>query len=361
MDLPIYVEFVHQDDRISEDVYDKFVEGLDLENISQRLADYRFTIHLKIALSRSVNDDYRAAVWCRLGRVRIHFSVGGSSLKEVAQRLTYYLDRELADRITKQKRYHRKYYQKQTTDELEAYCALLEEYAHQGRRADFILLISGLLDQMRGYVVRKLHDAYLRGYLVSSDAVDVDNLLDEVFEVIYKEFTKRPTDRKLLYWVYSVIDRIIERHIDRANKERTVHLTLEDLVATELEDLEEFRFVADAEGELYELEDFYEVVENPYYRLYSYEDFWPFDQSRPEEVDPHKLHVWVANKLAKLSERRRDIFDLYALEGMTDKEIAECLNIPESEVRKNLEEVRQFLRRELEKEWKGHEATPIEK
>ncbi len=358
MDLPVYIEFVHHDDRVPDEAYDRLVEELDLEKLSQRLADYRFPLYLKISISRPSDDQYRAAVWFRLGKEKVHFTVGADSLEALAEALAHHLERQAAERIRTQKRRHRRQYHQQTAETLQAYCALLEQYADEGRQADFILLLSGLLDGLRGYVARKLLDAYHRGRLISPDAVDVDELLHDVFETVYRNFRRRPADQDLLDWIYSLIDRRIEQHIEKANESRIVHVTLEDIAAAELEDLNEFPLVVDAEGELYELDDFYEVVENPYYRLYSYDDFWPLDADRPEEIDPHKLHVWVANKLARLSERQRDIFDLYALEGMTTEQIARRFDIPKEEVEKTVDEVRRYLQHELEKEWKKPTPTP---
>ncbi len=350
MDSPIYIEFQEHDANVPEAVYDALAAALDLEKIAQHLADYRFPVYVKVALSQPSDAEYRAAVWVRIGRKTVFFTVGGKDVSEVAERLEAALAREVAAVVAEEKRAHRRAQHDRMAEELDAYCALLEEYAEQGRQADFMVLMSGLIDRLREHVARKLLDAYNRGKLPAADAVDIDEVMDEVMETVYKNFKNRPADKKLLHWIYQIIDHIIERRVEEAVSERMVYVTLEDLAAAELEDLDESQLVFDAEGEIYELHDFYEVVENPYYRLYSYEDFWPADEARPEDIDPHKLHLWVANKLARLSEQQRDIFDLYALEGMRESDIAAHMGMSEEEVRRTLKTVREYLQEQFRKE-----------
>ena len=350
LESPIYIEFLMHDAGVPEEVYDALAERLSLDKAAQQLADYRFPVYLKIGLSQPTEGQYRAAVWMRIGRKALFFTVGGENLDALAEALETALARETGRLVAEEKQAHRREQHRKLDEELEAYCALLEEYVDEGRPSDFMLLMSGLIDRLRGYVVRKIHDAYNRGRLVAPDAVDVEAVMDEITETLYKNFKHRPADKKLLHWIYEIIERVIERHVEEANEERTVHVTLEDLAMAELEDLDESHFVVDAEGEIYDLNDFYEVVENPYYPLYSYEDFWPLDEERPEAIDPHKLHIWVANKLARLAERQREVFDLYALEGMTESEIAEHLSMRKEEVKETLRTVREYLREQFRKE-----------
>ena len=351
LEKPLYLEFVQHDSSINEDEFERFLHALGLERIEQLLGTYKFPINIKVNLYRTDDGAYAISMTLRIGKERIHFTLKDPDLEVLAHKVHKLLYEKIFRAIQKDRTRAAREQHEALTQELEAYCQILEQYAQEGRREDFFLLMGSLLDYLRGYVQRRIQDAYDRGKLINPEAIDIDQVMEDVLERLYRTIGKRPADMPLLKWVYRVIDEVLQDYIEEANLRETVFISLEELSAMELEDLAATEHLTiDAEGELYVKEDFYESVENPYYRLYSYVDFLEPEDEVLEQLDPQLLHRWIVNRLAQLSEQERQIFDLYVLEGWSEEEIADYMGLEVQEVKDTIERVRQYLREEFKKD-----------
>lgn len=135
-----------------------------------------------------------------------------------------------------------------------------------------------------------------------SSRADAEDALQEVFLAVYRALPGFRGESRLSTWVYRIAIRVAFRLKARRSRSRSREEQLDSSVATPL-------------------------TEDP--------------------VAHHARSQRLTSALSRVSAEHRTVITLFALEGMTHKEIAEVLNVPEGTVWSRLHIARKRLAAEL--------------
>lgn len=136
---------------------------------------------------------------------------------------------------------------------------------------------------------------------------DVEDLCQQVFVAVYEGFSRFRGDSKPSTWVYGVASRLVYRELRRRTRHRRMVRTLEAEVAA--------------------------LLDRP-------------SPTPTQETRLQLAEVW--RHLMRIKPKKRIVFVLHEIEGLTGKEIAEALDIREGTVHTRLFHARRELARALE-------------
>lgn len=209
----------------------------------------------------------------------------------------------------------------------------LSEDREQALGRDIIL---GYLHTLYNFTRRELASHLAAGDLMPGE-LTIEDVIDAVVLRAAQEFSQRPSSLSLDRWLMKLTLEHLERELKRLEQERaeTVHLE-EDVPETPPTEA-----VTAVEDEIYE---FYQPDED--LRL---EDLVPapFVPTPEQILESRDLQRYVNQTLAKLPRPARLAFVLHDVEGLSISEVAEVTGQQDTEVARNLDYAREFLRQKI--------------
>ncbi len=226
--------------------------------------------------------------------------------------------------------------------------AALQELASAGREREFFAQVLPLLDSLKSYIKRRLKVAYL-SLDITTPVYTSGDILNTTILRAYKEYARKPRELTLEQWLYQIANDITDRYIHRRHATERRRRSFEHLVPAELRTLAGVDDItADVEGEIYLAEDLDDGEIPP--RHFDA----PADTSNPEEIVDEKEELEeLFRALAKVPVRERIVFELSAVEGFRDEEVARIANVSPEQVPRIVQDVRAEVLRHL----KGEPAT----
>jgi RNA polymerase sigma factor (sigma-70 family) len=219
--------------------------------------------------------------------------------------------------------------------------AKLRQLAADENKDEFFKQITSLLQPLKSYVKRRLRIAYLEQEILTPVQTTGD-ILDQVIFRAYENFEKKPEDTTLEQWLYQIANEVLEGYIHKEKDQEKRRKSLERMEHRERDTLDEMPITADSEGEVW----FPEELDDSEYQK---PDFTPpADQQNPEQQLERKEELWqILQALARVPERDRIVFDLFATEGFSKEDVARIMKIPPNEVPRIAQQVRTQVLREI--------------
>lgn len=233
--------------------------------------------------------------------------------------------------------------------------AELARLASQGKEKEFFQQITPLLGPLKDYIKRRLRVAYLE-MEVRTPVYTTGDLLDQVTFRAYEDFERKPKDLSLEQWLYRLANQVVDSYIKKRRSTEARRRSLETLEQDERRELEEMPFTADAEGEPYLVED----LDDSEYHL---GDFLPVRSTGYFEEDPEKQLEQeeevqrIVQILCRLPEEEQMVFELSAIEGFSNDQVAKIAGVRPDEVPKIVEKVKAEVRRQLESQGEQRKAS----
>ncbi len=265
---------------------------------------------------------------------------GKAALDKVADKMAEEIKRhkELLrhDYVFKRKRRER--------ENLSAAGLLLGQDRQKGRQKDFFELLRPMLRTLRDYARHELKILEIEGTLHRGE-VTVDDLIDEVVKRAWERFDERPKKVRLDLWLTDLMNDTLEEWI---KQEPRPHASLMD------------------SGEERMPEDVPQVDDQEWWAtLLGYDDSVTLEDVVPDRTTPS---IWdeleageqrdrIRSLIRELPTRQRQTFLMHALENFTTDEIAMMQDRPESEVKQDIQQAREFLKRRLEQEEHDYAGT----
>lgn len=238
-----------------------------------------------------------------------------------------------------QSRLDRKRRQEQSLEQAEAD---LRRLALEQKKDEFFARIMPLLHPIRSYIARRLRVAYadqeLRTPLYTSN-----DILNEVILRAYQPYPPKPPDLTLEQWLYRLANEVLEQYLSRRKSYDQRRRSLEDLRVKELRGLEEVEHVtADVEGEPWLVEDLDDAEYNP-------PDFTPPSEPRrpEEELERREQLSAIISAVARLPQRDRIVFELFAMEGFPPDAVSRIVGVSADEVPRIAQQVRRQIRQQI--------------
>lgn len=196
----------------------------------------------------------------------------------------------------------------------------LQGLRHAGDRSQFDFLMKRLTPSIKGFVIN---------YIAHKDkkldpAITIDDFLDEVYLALFEKFEERlEDDQEFSAWSFKIarekVDKMINENMDDEGSVR-----LNKLAQTELDDLEE-KFTIDAEGELI----MYEELDDISYSKTTNMDTSISGRSLLNDLQERpEMNEILRSTLENTSTEKRTVFQLYWYHEMTEKEIANAMELP---------------------------------
>ena len=183
------------------------------------------------------------------------------------------------------------------------------------------------LGKVENYIRRELYYEVVNGN-ISPDAIDPNSFVDEVFMEIFAR--PRPEEIYLDHWVLTVARQLLNKRI------------------SEIEMHKSDSHIEDSPGENRRWEDEYLNFYQPDESLHISDLLQDNKISDPEQLmERDEAEIRVQKAIAALPVDLRESFVLYSLEGFTSEEVAMAIEKTPDEVRENVEQAREILRKEL--------------
>jgi RNA polymerase sigma factor (sigma-70 family) len=220
--------------------------------------------------------------------------------------------------------------------------AALHKSAADQNRQQFFEQITPLLGSLKHYIARRLRIAYLNLDLRTESVYTEDDIVDEAVLTAYQNFDKKPKDLSLEQWLYRLANQKLENYLKRAAPRDAKRRSLESLTEKEERTLEE-QMTADAEGEPMLVEDLYD---NEYHLQPEFTP--PAYQGDPSElVEKNEEVQEILRALSRIPQRDLMLFELSAIEGFSNDEVAKIAGVPADEVEKVVKKVRSQVLQQL--------------
>jgi RNA polymerase sigma factor (sigma-70 family) len=209
-----------------------------------------------------------------------------------------------------------------------------------GKKKDtFFERIIPLLGPLREYIDRRFRVAYLERLLVEAANTSAD-ILDEVVLSAYENFDKKPKDLSLEQWLYRLANEKLDDYFRKVSSRTRQRRSLESLAEKEENTLDE-KITADAEGEVMLQED---LPDTEYHLRPEFTP--PSYQSDPlKTIERQEEMRSIMSALGRFSQLERGIFELYAIEGFSDDEIAKIVGVSPEMVRETVARIRKKLQK----------------
>lgn len=216
----------------------------------------------------------------------------------------------------------------------------LRKLATENKKEEFFNKITPLLGPLRSYIKRRLRIAYLN-LQIQTPTLTSGDILDEVMLRAYANYEQQPVELTVEEWLYRITNEVLDKRLHRQSAREARRESLEDLTKSELRTLEE-PITADAEGEVMLLED---LDDSEYQQI---EVSPPTSDETPEQLLERKERLLqILYALSRVPERDRIVFELFAVEGFSQEQVARILGVPANEIEKIVERVRAEVLEEL--------------
>jgi len=267
-------------------------------------------------------------------------------LHSLFDRLKPALSKRLHKYRNESRRHHRKLRLQSFSESLEELIGLKEDGSNEILKD----LLKVLLNDLARYIRRRLRAAEMTT-AISRGRIKLQELLDEIYLVIYDRLDEIPNDEiESKVWLFRVADDYLAEKFEELEFENEHFVSLEKFVEKEYQSFEE-GFSVDAEFEIVPLEelDDYEDSRN----IFSVNDF-EFtieDLLLQDEIalnlDKDVVHDIIDKELVKLPVFKRTIMELFLVEQMTVKEIAGIKGVSETAIEAVIKEVNSLLKKKL--------------
>jgi RNA polymerase sigma factor (sigma-70 family) len=222
---------------------------------------------------------------------------------------------------------------------------LLYRDRENGRRQDFFRLLRPLSGFLREHARRELRILELEGTLHRGE-VTLDDLMDDVLIRAWHRFGDRPQKLPLESWLTQLLHETLEEWI---KQEPWTHASLEEKAEETLP----------SEGPQADEQEWWQPLLG-YEKSLTLEDLIPdwegtqtWDQIEAEEQRDQLLSL-----MSEFPAEQRQAFFLYALEDYDPAEIAMLQDRPESQVKADIDVMRQKLKERVRAGGNGREAVP---
>ncbi|NOX56269.1 MAG: hypothetical protein GXP27_17865 [Planctomycetes bacterium] len=253
---------------------------------------------------------------------------------------------QIVDNLVRQTRRHRELVRKdylykrknRAKQDLVAAEPLLSQDKARGRQHDFFRLLRPLLNFLSDHARRELRILEIEGAIHPGE-VSVGDLLDEVLNRAWHQYSQRPERVPLYVWLTQLLHEVID---DWIKQEPRPHVSLETSVLESVQDLP----VHDIQVG----EDEWWAALLGYSETLTLEDLVPGCDSTPrwEELEPSEQREQILQLVRRLPRGQRQALLLSAVEDMDLAEIAMLQDRPEEEIRKDIDQARRQLREWLE-------------
>ena len=220
----------------------------------------------------------------------------------------------------------------------------LGKLSAQQHKDEFFQQITPLLQPLQSYIKRRLRIAYLT-LQVRTPVYTSGDILDEVLLRAYDNYGKKPETLTLEEWLYQIGNERLEKYFRKRTATEARLEGLEMLQQNELSTLEEIPFTADADGEVWFLED----LDDSEYQPPAFAP--PASQSDPEKQLERKEEVRrLLRAFSRVPEQERIVFELFVVEGFPKEVVARICKIPPNEVPHTAAKVREQVLCEIKAE-----------
>ncbi len=233
---------------------------------------------------------------------------------------------------------------KQQGERLHQQQGRLAMLADAQNKKEFFKQILPLLKPLRSYIKRRLRIAHLTSQ-VRSPLYTSGDFLDEVVLQAYEHYDRKPANLSLEEWLYKLANERLERYFGKRQSAERHRKSLEGLTQAELSTLEEMPITADADGEVW----FPEELDDS---EYDKRDFYPpsYTSDPEEQLERAEEVRQIVHALARVPERDRIVFELFAMEGFSKEAVARILNVAPEEVPHIVDRVKAQVLREIQKQ-----------
>jgi len=208
--------------------------------------------------------------------------------------------------------------------------------AEERERELFSTLAERHLKNLYNFARREIAYYLATGDLLPGE-VTAEDLVDSTLLLAYREFVQDPARREIRNWLIGLAIENVDAEVKRSKAERAGRVHIEEDIP-ETPPTEEVSTLGD------EIMDFYQPDEDQ-----KLEDIIPdMTTPTPEQIlESRELQRYINRTLATLPRVWRRAFALHYVEGVPVAEIARVTKRTESEVERNLEYTREYLRQRL--------------
>lgn len=218
----------------------------------------------------------------------------------------------------------------------------LEGLVDAQNKKEFFSEILPFLKPLKSYIKRRLRISYLTSELRNHVFTSGD-FLDDLVLHAYEHYEEKPRDLSLEEWLYQLANARLEKYFNKRVSTEKRRRSLEALTQAELRSLDEMPITADAEGEVW----FPEELDDGEYHKY---DFYPpgYNPDPETQLERREELQQIVRALARVPEKDRVVFELFAVEGFPKEAVAKIANVTPAELPKIAEKVKAQVRQEID-------------
>ncbi|WP_372948518.1 RNA polymerase sigma factor [Mariniphaga sp.] len=256
--------------------------------------------------------------------------------------LTKNIHKEKKDKLLKRKKVKIKSYLENLQN--------LQELRHDNIKETFTELTKILFSDIARYIKRRIEAAEMTTTL-EKGKFKIHELLDELYLAFYYHFDDISINKnKIDIWLYKKADDLLNEKLKEFEFDRKKTIRLENILKKERNAFDE-QITADADDEIILLDDLDDIVpasdELSVYDLIFEENEDSVLDDITLKLEREEIHKIIRLELAKLPVLEGNILDLYLINQLTEKEIAEIKNISIKEVESIIENSGKIIKEKL--------------
>jgi len=271
----------------------------------------------------------------------LHSTGKGDNISKALENAFTPLKENLLQQLNKQKIKYDKSPRQQRSQILNQAYGKLQEHISISDKVSFNKQLIPLIKDLNLYIARRIKYAHLIG-MDKDRKITTAEMVSRTIEIVYSQFQTKPKDFTLEHWLFALADQELS---DAFNENLFEQQHLEDwdkYVERALADMDEnISISAEGNPELTEDLDDTENINNLFPNKFSYE--FDYDQNLTDKNQISK----IMKELAKLPSLKRSVFELFAIEGFSVKEIAKIKNKKKEDIDAIVNDVRVFLKSSL--------------
>lgn len=305
---------------------------------------------LNLHFSKAANNKYLITAVIRLKHRTLIVKQSGENAESIVYALFDRLKLSLNKHLHKERNEHSRHAKNMRIRSFSE--NLPELIALKNEDSDDLLkdILKLLLNDIAKYTHRRLKTAEMTSS-VKRGMFKTPELLDEIYLIIYERLEEIPTDEdEILVWLHRIVDEHLAEKFKELEFEKEHFDRIENILESEYQSMEE-EYTIDAGYDIIPMEELDEY-ESPHHLYsvnhleYNVDDHYLMDDIILK-MNEKELHAIIEKELMKLPVLKRTIMDLYLLEQMTAKEIANIKSISVSEVEVLINEVITQLKKKL--------------
>jgi DNA-directed RNA polymerase specialized sigma24 family protein len=344
---------IHNDNIIKQDD-----ERINCKNLIKKQASrldcfslaYPKELLLNLYFNSTAKDKYQITAVIRLKHRTIVVKQSGKNIEAIVFTLFDRLKLALSKRLQKEQSEHSRHAKNIRIRSISENLPELIELKNED--SDDLLkdILKLLLNDIAKYTHRRLKTAEMTSS-IKRGMFKTQDLLDEIYLIVYERLEEIPAyEDEILIWLHKVVDEHLDEKFQEMEFEKEHFDRIENILEADYQSMKE-DYTIGADYDIVPMEELDEF-EAPY-PLYSVnqleyeagEDYLLDDLIL--KMNDKELHAMIEKELMKLPVLKRTIMDLYLLEQMTAKEIANIKGISFSEVETIINEVISQLKKTL--------------